>query len=205
MKGLYRAGWCFCRILSWALFGFKPIGAENVPRSGPVIVAANHRSYFDPPMAGAGINREFHFFAKRELFKIPGFGRLIAGLNAIPVRRGVYDPKSLARVKEVLSGGGAVLMFPEGTRSKSADFLPPKPGVGMIAKQTKAPIVPAYMHRTDKLLRALFARKHMRVYYGEPITPEEQERFPDTKEGYRELAGYVMEHIERLRIAAGDD
>jgi 1-acyl-sn-glycerol-3-phosphate acyltransferase len=202
MKGMYRIGWNVCRPLFWVLFGFRPIGADNVPMTGPVIVAANHQSYFDPPLIGAGVFREFHYFAKRELFTVPGFGRLISILNAIPVRRGVYDPASLARVKDVLSAGGAVLMFPEGTRAKGDDFLPPKPGVGMIAKHAGVPIVPAYLHRSDRLLRALFARKHVRAYYGTPITPAEQERFPDTKEGYRALSGYVMEHIERLKVVA---
>lgn len=202
MTGLYRIGWHLCRAVFRVLYGYRAIGAENVPATGPVIIAANHQSYVDPPMAGAGVRREFHFFAKRELFRVPVFRWLIRKLNAIPVRRGVYDPASLARVREVLADGGALIFFPEGTRDDGVEMLPPKPGVGMIARQAKVPIVPAYMYRTNKLWGAMFARRHIRVYYGPAISPEEQERFGDTKEGYRELAGYVMEHIERLKVVA---
>ena len=72
----------------------------------------------------------------------------------------------------------------------------------MIAKQTGAPIVPTYLHRANKLWRALFARRHVRLYFGAPIGPQELDRFPNTKEGYRNLTGYVMEHIERMKVAA---
>jgi 1-acyl-sn-glycerol-3-phosphate acyltransferase len=203
MTILYRMGWIVVRSLSWLLFGFKPVGIDHVPADGPVIIASNHQSYLDPPLIGAGIRRPCHFFAKRELFDVPVLGPLISRLNAIPVRRGIYDPASLSRVREVLAAGGALVLFPEGTRNDGVEFLPPKPGVGMIARQTRATILPAYVCGTKNLWRALRSRK-IRIYYGDPVGPEEIERFPDTKEGYRELAKYVMEHIGRLRVVSNE-
>ncbi len=201
MTLLYRLGRMLTRVLCGLFFGYRSVDAGRVPPDGPIILAGNHQSYLDPPLIGSGIRRSCHFFAKRELFSVPILGALIKRTHAIPVRRGVYDPASLSRVSEVLAGGGALVMFPEGTRDNGVEFLPPKPGIGMIARQNRVPIVPAYLRDSNKLWRAL-RRRSMRVYYGDPIPLEEIDRFPDTKEGYRSLAGYVMEHIGRLKVVA---
>jgi 1-acyl-sn-glycerol-3-phosphate acyltransferase len=203
MISLYRMGWLLARSLGWLLFGFKPVGADRVPKDGPVIFARNHQSYLDPPLVGSGVRRPCHFFAKRELFDVAILGPLIRRVHAIPVRRGVYDPASLSRVRDLLGAGGALVLFPEGTRGNGIEFLPPKPGVGMIARQIRVPIVPAYLRETKNLWRALRFRR-MRVYYGDPIPVDEIERFPDTKEGYRALAAYVMEHIGLLKVVADE-
>ena len=202
MNRLYAVVWFTARTLLKALFGLRPVGDHHIPQKGPAIIAANHQSYFDPPVAATVIRREMHFFAKRELFDVPILNWLLARLNVIPVQRGRYDPRALSRVREALAGNGIVLIFPEGTRGNGREFLPPKPGVGLIAKQAKVPIVPAYLYRTDKLVGAFLARRRVRVFFGAPISPEDQQRFPDTKEGYRSLAEYVMEHIGRLKVVA---
>ena len=198
----YALGWYFSRSLSRLLFGVKAVGNERVPPKGPVIVAANHQSYFDPPILGAAIDREMHFIAKKELFGIFIFGWLVSKLNTIPVKRGTYDPGAISRVIEVLAGNGGLILFPEGTRGDGREFLQPKAGIGFIAKQARAPIVPAYLDGTNRLLKAIFSRRRVRVVLGEPISTEEIERFPDTKEGYRSLAERIMEHIGRLRTPA---
>lgn len=203
MISLYRMGWLLVRSLGWLLFGYKPVGAKHVPKDGPVIIAGNHQSYLDPPLIGSGVRRSCHFFAKRELFDMAVLGPLIGRLHAIPVRRGVYDPGSLSRVRDILAAGGALVLFPEGTRGNGIDLMPPKPGVGMIARQNRVPIVPAYLRETKNLWRALRSRG-MRVYYGDPIPLDEIDRFPDTKEGYRALAAYVMEHIGRLKVVSDE-
>lgn len=201
MISWYRLGWFLTRTLGWLFFGYRPIHAERVPVDGPLVIACNHQSNLDPPLVGSGLRRSCHFFAKRELFDVAVLGWLIKRMHAIPVRRGVYDPASLSRVNQVLAEGGALVMFPEGTRNNGVDFLPPKPGVGMIARQSRAQIVPAYVRDSKNLKRALRLRS-MRIYYGDPIPLEEIDRFPDTKEGYRSLAEHVMEHIGRLRVVA---
>jgi 1-acyl-sn-glycerol-3-phosphate acyltransferase len=203
MISLYRMGWLLTRTLCWLLFGYRSVGAERVPADGPILIAGNHQSYLDPPLIGSGVRRSCHFFAKRELFDVPILGPLIRRVHAIPVRRGVYDPASLSRVSEILAEGGALVLFPEGTRGNGVEFLPAKPGVGMIARQNRALIVPAYINDSENLWRAL-RRRSMRVYYGDPIPIEEIDRFPDTKDGYRSLATYVMEHIGQLKVAANE-
>jgi 1-acyl-sn-glycerol-3-phosphate acyltransferase len=202
MKGIYWIGWRSVRSFLWLLFGHKPIDYQRVPNEGPVIVAANHQSYFDPPILGCAIKREMHFFAKKELFEVFFLGWLIRQYNSIPVRRGVYDPASLSRVSEILDKGGSLIVFPEGTRGDGKEFLKPKPGIGLIARRSRVPIVPAYIHGSDKLSRALFWRRRIKVLFGEPLTPDEIDRFEDNKEGYRSLAKCVMDRIGKLKSEA---
>ena len=123
-------------------------------------------------MVSAGTNRELHFFGKAELFKIPGLGWLIRAVNAIPVRRGEADRKSLARAIAVVKGGGALVLFPEGTRSREKDFLPPKTGVGMLAARSGAVILPVYIsgnQSAGSFLRSALRIRRVRVLYGEPV------------------------------------
>lgn len=199
MKPFYRFAWCFARISLQLLFGLRIVDNEKVPKEGPVIVAANHQSYFDPPVVGCSINREMNFFAKKELFGIFLLGWLIRQFNSIPVRRGVYDPAALNRVAEILDDGGSLIMFPEGTRGDGKALMEPKPGIGMIAKRSRVMIVPAYISGTDNLYRAMIRRRRVNVKFGDPIEPDEIEAFADNKDGYREVAKTVMERIGRLK------
>jgi 1-acyl-sn-glycerol-3-phosphate acyltransferase len=198
----YKTAWSFSRSVFWVLFGQKPVDSDRVPIDGPVILASNHQSYFDPPMLATATKREMHFFAKKELFDMFILGPIIRNLNAFPVKRGVYDPAALSKVDAILNNDGALILFPEGTRGNGKTFLKPKPGIGMIAKKTRASVVPAYIDGTNDLGKALFWRKRIKIYFGQPIPPEQWERFSDDKAGYQELAEYVMEHIAQLKAKA---
>jgi 1-acyl-sn-glycerol-3-phosphate acyltransferase len=202
MNVLFWSGWFFSRVFGWVVFGLRRFGAENIPKKGPLIIALNHHSYFDPPLIGAKVNRELHFFAKSELFEVFFLGRLIRKVNAIPVRRGTFDPRALRSVEKVLSNNGALMVFPEGTRNNGVDFLPPKPGIGLIAKRAGVPIVPAYAYGLKSPAQAFFRRRSARVYFGPPIPVEQLEQFSDNKDGYRSLAEFVMEKIARLKAEA---
>lgn len=202
MNHFYWSVWRITHHLFGALFGVKVIGLENIPATGAIVVASNHQSYFDPPLVGMTINREVHFFAKKELFDIPGLRWLITRLNSIPVRRGVYDPLSLSKVEKALGDGGGLLMFPEGTRGDGEVFLKPKAGVGLIARRYGAAIVPTYVYRSNKAMEALILRRGIRILFGEPILPDEIAKYDDNKHGYRLLAEYVMEKIGELKETA---
>lgn len=202
MDWFYRLIWSLVKTFGWVVFGLRQVGAKNIPRTGPIIIASNHQSYLDPPFVSVTIPREMHFFAKKELFDIFILGRLISRLNAIPVRRGTYDPKSLNQAFEALEKGGGLILFPEGTRGNGREFLKPKPGVGMIAKRANATIVPTYAYRTNRLGKALFWRKRVKVFYGPPITTDEVAEYEDGRDGYQALAEEVMRHIGRLKTFA---
>jgi 1-acyl-sn-glycerol-3-phosphate acyltransferase len=196
---VYWFSWIFARTLFKILFGYKIVNIDRVPMEGPVILAANHQSYLDPPVLGVSVKRELHFFAKKELFDKFLLGWWVRKHNSIPVRRGVYDPASLSRAEEALEKGGGLIVFPEGTRGDGKTFLKPKPGIGLMARRSQVTIVPAYINGTKQLLRAMFRNPRISVTFGEPISSDEIEKFKDDKEGYRMLAAMVMDRITELK------
>lgn len=141
-------------------------GRENIPRSGGVIVASNHISFFDPPLIGIATVRELHFLAKEELFRPPVFGWLIRTYNSIPIRRGVADLSGLSKAMDVLREGKALIMFPEGSRMRDGELHPARPGVGMLAVGTDALIVPCYISGSDRPGGWITRRSKLRIWFG---------------------------------------
>ena len=157
------------RFVARSLFGatrWEVRGSENVPRDGGVIIASNHISFWDPPIVGSAIPRESHFLAKTELFGTPGLSGVIRMLNAIPIRRGAADLTGLSRAIAVLKSGGALLMFPEGSRMRDGALHPARPGVGMVAVQADVPIVPCCITGSNRPARWLTWRGRVRVGFG---------------------------------------
>ncbi len=202
MKWFYWSVWYVGHYFVGSLLAMKRFGVENIPKSGPIIVASNHQAYLDPPLIGVTVNREVHFFAKKELFDIPVMKQIIRWLNAIPVRRGVFDPQALSFVERALSAGGGLVMFPEGTRGDGETFLKPKAGVGLLARRNKAAIVPTFIFRSHKPLEALINRRGIWICFGPPIMPDEIAQYEDNKQGYQKLAELVMEKIGELKERA---
>jgi len=170
---------------------------------GPVIFASNHLSYFDPPAVGAGIAREVHFMAKRELFKNLLFGALIRFYNAVPVRRGVMDWSAVAQVKEILRSGGSVLLFPEGTRSRDGRLGKARFGVGLLAQQTGATIVPIYVRGTDRIRKSFFRQPPMAVFYAQPVTADQYAGFESSARGQLAISEMILERISVLKETYG--
>lgn len=198
MKILYYAGWSLTRIISKLIFRIKISGQHHIPESGGFILATNHRSYFDPLLAGSWATRQVYFLAKQELFANKLFGWVITRTNALPVRRGTIDRRAVQLCLEVLSEGYGLTIFPEGTRAGSGGFLPPKPGVGVIAAQAKVPVVPVYIHGSEQLMSCFTGREKMTIHYGEPITIETLSSYPVDKTGYLQIAELVMERIKAI-------
>ena len=152
----------------------KITGLENVPADGALVVAANHRSYLDPPLLGSWFPRPIHYMAKQELWKIPVLGPAIGALNAFPVNRVAADIGSIKRALRVLQAGGVVGIFPEGTRNVSghAKF---HSGAVVIASSARCPILPVGLVRTD-LARTRFRNAHVEIRIGKPITLQGSDR-----------------------------
>jgi len=178
---------------------FKKIGAEHIPPKGGVIIASNHVAYVDPPFLGAASPRELFYLAKSELFSNSLFGWLIKKYNAIPVTRGAFDRRAISRAVELLKKGKALLLFPEGTRSRDGRFLEPKLGVGKIAMDAKVPIVPAYISNSGNLLNCLLRRKRLIIGFDSPIMQGWLERMPGGKEGYKRVGQEIMRRIGRIK------
>ncbi|MCI0406433.1 MAG: (d)CMP kinase [candidate division Zixibacteria bacterium] len=200
MKWFYLLVWSSVRNLSRILWRLSREGIENIPREGGVIIASNHISWYDPPFVSVSCPREVHFMAKRELFSIPVLGLVIRNLNAFPVSRGKYDRQALEAAIEVLKKGEALIVFPEGTRSrKKGEFLPPKAGIGVLAREGQVPIVPTYISGSDELPKVFFSFGRVRVIFGKPIPKEWVKSLPEGKPGYQQIAEEVMRKIGELK------
>lgn len=182
--------------------GWDVRGRENVPRTGGLIVASNHQSFWDPPLVGSAAVRELHFLAKEELFHTPLLGPLIRAYNAIPIRRGAPDLRGLSRALEVLRSGGGLLLFPEGSRMRDGRLHPARPGLGLLAVNADVPIVPCYVHGTNRPRRWLFRLEKLYVRFGSARSWRDFAGAGDMSPGrdlYRRVGSGVMSAIAELR------
>jgi 1-acyl-sn-glycerol-3-phosphate acyltransferase len=149
------------RLLYGVLFRLEATGVENIPKTGPVVLCANHISVLDPPTVGVPVPRKVHYMAKAELFNIPLFGRFIHALGAFPVKRGGVSKDAIRTAIALLQNGGVMGIFPEGTRN-SADAMGKK-GAAMIALRSGAAVIPVAIIGRYRLFRKV------RIRYGQPI------------------------------------
>ncbi len=195
MSRPFRVSRFFLRPIVSAVWGFRANGTDAIPASGPVIIASNHISNWDPVLISLGCRRDVHFMAKDELFRNPLAAAFFGAVNAIPIRRGVLDRRALRAASELLRGGNVLLMFPGGTRDKSGEVRDPKSGVGFIACKHEAPVVPAYITCPNSLARALISRARMEVTFGPPIAASKAKSSDD----YRAFSQRVADEIGRLK------
>jgi 1-acyl-sn-glycerol-3-phosphate acyltransferase len=176
----------------------KVSGAENVPMEGGLIVAANHRSYLDPPLLGTWFPRPIHYMAKQELFKIPVLGSLISRVNAFPVNRDAGDIGSIKRALRILKDGGVVGIFPEGTRNVSGEAQV-KSGAVVLASSARCPVVPVGLVRTELATRRLRGA-HIEIRIGAPMLFQGSSR----KATKAEIDAWTDELMRRIRdLSAG--
>jgi len=163
-------------------FRLGRIGREQVPAAGPVILAANHRSFLDPFVIAVMVRRPIYFVAKKELFGFhPVVSWLLAALGAFPIDRGASDQQAMATARAILDRGGVVLMFPEGTRVRPGALGTARRGVGRLALETGAPVVPVAVIGTEAVRRGWRIRPHrIRIRAGRALTFP---RVPDPSPG----------------------
>ena len=151
-------------------FRLERIGREHIPRSGPVLLAANHRSFLDPFVIGALTRRPIYYMAKRELFESRWQAWLLNSLGAFPVDRGRGDEHAMATARTILERGDCVVIFPEGTRVRPGPLGRPHRGVGRLALQTGARVVPVAVIGTEDVRRGWRIRPHkVTIRCGRPL------------------------------------
>ncbi len=123
-------------------FRMRRIGMEHIPENGALIIAANHRSFMDPWVIGMMLRRPIYYVAKTELFHRRITAWLLNSLGAFPVARGHGDRDAMDAARRILERGDVVVIFPEGTRTRPGALGTPKRGVGRLALETGAPVVP---------------------------------------------------------------
>ena len=172
------------------LFRLQRIGREHIPSDGGVILAPNHRSFLDPWVVGVCLRRPVYFVAKRELFEKRWMGWFLNALGAFPIRRGESDDDAMETARVLVERGEAIMIFPEGTRIRRGSLGEPKRGVGRLALETGAPVVPIAVHGTERIRRGLLIRPFkVRVRCGRPLT------FPRVEQPSAHLASEVTARI----------
>ena len=168
------------RVAALAAFDYRCYNRERVPQTGGVIFASNHQSFLDPWLVGLAQSRATFYLARDTLFKVPGFGRLIASVNAFPVPRESKVPRRALEVcLEILRAKRPLVLFPEGTRSRDGDMLPLKRGIALIAQRSKCPVVPVYVDGSFDLWprhRRLPRPGSIRVFFGEALWYDGRDR-----------------------------
>ncbi len=171
-------------------FRMQRIGREHIPASGPVIIASNHRSFMDPFVIGMMLRRPTYFVAKTELFHNRFVAWLLSSLGAFPVERGRGDSDAMTTARQILERGDVVVIFPEGTRTRPGALGTPKRGVGRLALETGAPVVPIALIGTEAIRRGWRIRPHkVRIRAGRPL------RFPQVDEPSPQLARAVTSRL----------
>src|SRR5829696_8861207 len=146
-------------------------GRQHIPAEGGVLLASNHRSFLDPFVIGCCLRRPIFFVAKQELFKYRPVGWILNCLGAFPVRRGESDEESVKTALALLERGDAVVIFPEGTRIRRGALKQPKRGVGRLALESGAPVVPIAVHGSEHARRGLiFKPVKVKLRIGRPLT-----------------------------------
>lgn len=172
------AAWVM-RVLSWIFYRAKVIDSHKVPATGPVLLAGNHQSLLDPPLIGIRIRqRHLNFVAKSGLFTFGPFAYVISLLNAIPLREETGDAAAIRETIARLDRGGAILIFPEGSRSPDGAVDVFKRGVALLVKKAKCPVVPVAIEGAFDAWPVHNSKPKLfgcRVYvkYGDPIDSTE--------------------------------
>src|SRR5215831_18553283 len=148
MNFVYFLGWIFFRTLYATYFRWRVFNSDRVPLTGPVILASNHASFLDPPLVGAGIKRGINYLARESLFRFPGIGWLLRNWNSVPVDREGGGAKGLRAILDRLLAGGAIVLFPEGTRTRDGKLQPARSGIGLVVIKSDAVVVPARVFGT---------------------------------------------------------
>ncbi len=196
-------GWTytFVRILislpTLLIYRTRAIGVKNVPKSGPLILAPNHFSQMDHFFTGLYLRRQVRFMAKSQLFGPPVLTYIYKHGGVFPIRRGHRDEEAFVTARTILDQGGMLLIYAEGGRSRSGELGEPKRGIGRIALESGAPVVPVAISGSANVRgwkRLRFPK--VTVQFGEPVSFPAEES--PSRERQLEVAGQVFDRVREM-------
>ena len=205
MRPIYQLGRLVSFLFGQGFCAERIYGLRHVPLRIPVLMAANHQSFFDPMLLTYPIERECHYMARDTLFRNRYFAALIRTVNAYPIKRSTADMAGVKETLRRLKAGALVLTFPEGTRTPDGRVYPFHPGVLTIARKAGVPIIPAAVEGAFEVWpRGGRIPRPTRVWvqYG-PAVPQELIHSTDARAAALELTGIVRALHNRLRVRVG--
>jgi 1-acyl-sn-glycerol-3-phosphate acyltransferase len=205
---LYRVVWLFLLALNKGYWRLKIRGKENLPQSGPFVLAPVHRSFIDFSLTCSITRRRMRYMGKASLWKVGLFGKFISALGAYPVHRGGADREALRRTIDVLRGGEPVVIFPEGTRQHGPKVENLFEGAAYVATKVGVPIVPVGIGGSERALRK--GQKVPRpvkvtIVIGQPIMPPKTEGQRTSRRAVHELTLLLRDEVQRLFDEAQED
>jgi 1-acyl-sn-glycerol-3-phosphate acyltransferase len=198
----YWLGYNLTKLIGWLFFRLRVVHRERMINHGPVIMAANHQSYLDPPLAGSVADRAIFFLARKTLLDGPILGLLLPKVNVVPVDSETgKDRTALKALIRILKAGEGTLVFPEGQRTENGQLQPAQPGLGLVIAKTLAPVVPMRIFGAFDAwpIHNKWPRPgRVTIVVGNPIyfTPQDVEG--GGKDLYQRLSQRVMDAISAL-------
>lgn len=184
------------RLITKMMYKIEYVGTENIPAEGGFILASNHVKALDPVYIALGVeNRQIYYMGKKELFELPVVNKIFIKANGFPIVRGGADKEAIDYAERVVKEGHILGIFPEGTRSKDYKPARAKSGIGLIARESKADILPVSIYNSDNMKKG----SKLTIRFGEVI-PYEKLGFTcdDSREEVKNCAKFVMEEIVKL-------
>jgi len=197
---IYWSLWILFRLLASLLFRFRTEGEDLFPKTGGVIVAANHASYLDIPLLGCAIRRRVVFLGRANLFPNRFLSWVIQRLGWIPLKTHRLDRKAFGVALDYLKAGIPVVIFPEGSRTEDGHLHPGRPGIGFLAEESQCQVIPVYISGTFNVLpvKAKWPRLFpVAVSFGKPLCFSNKECI-NKKQEYEHIGRTVMDHIAKL-------
>lgn len=207
MRTFYRILRYFSQVFFVLYFRGRVFGLRNVPQTGPVLLACNHQSFFDPVSSTLALHREGNYMARDTLFANRLFKRFIESLNAFPVRRGAADIGAVKEILRRLKDGKLVVVFPEATRTRDGRIGAINPNSLLIAKKARATIVPCVIDGAfEAWPRTAVVPRPVRMYvsYCDPITVSQVQAWPieQITAAVAERMGRTLNQLRNLRQQA---
>lgn len=197
----YQFGYRIAQFLSRTFFDYRVLHRERIIEHGGAILAMNHESYLDPPLAGIACHREIHYLARKTLLDWPILGPILPEMNVVPVDQERADMSALKTVIKLVRAGHCTVIFPEGSRTLDGDLQTALPGLGLVIAKTLAPVVPMRIFGA----REAFPRggrprlfTPITLIVGEPIFFTKADLTGEGRDLYQRLSERVMERIAAI-------
>ncbi len=203
MGATYQLFYHLSKYLARTFFDYRVIHRERIIEEGPAILAMNHESYLDPPLAGIACRREISFLARKTLLQWPLLGPIFPHLRVIPVDQDNADRSALKNVIKIVRAGGSTIIFPEGSRTLDGKLQPAQPGLGLVIAKTLAPVVPMRIFGAHEAFprggKPRFFRP-VTLVVGEPIHFTEADLNGEGRALYQALSERVMARIATIEL-----